>query len=115
MAGLKSILREENKDNCIYSNVNEWVNDNKTAFQGKEKFASQWGAIRGIAMATKDDSKIKENVINYIGHGVKSSDWDGDRRKRLEEFMNKNEKNIREALVNLAAEMAKKCRKEVNE
>lgn len=106
---------EENKDNCIYSNVNEWVNDNKTAFQGKEKFASQWGAIRGIAMATKDDSKIKENVINYIGHGVKSSDWDGDRRKRLEEFMNKNEKNIREALVNLAAEMAKKCRKEVNE
>lgn len=106
---------EENKDNCIYSNVNEWVNDNKTAFQGKEKFASQWGAIRGIAMATKDDSKIKENVITYIGHGVKSSDWDGDRRKRLEEFMNKNEKNIREALVNLAAGMAKKCKKEVDE
>lgn len=106
---------EENKDNCIYSNVNKWVNDNKTAFQGKEKFASQWGAIRGIAMATKNDSKISDNVIAYIGHGVKSSDWDGNRRKRLEEFMKENEKNIREALVNLAAEMAKKCRKEVNE
>jgi len=106
---------EENKDNCIYSNVNEWVKDNKTAFQGIEKFASQWGAIRGIAMATKDDSKIKENVMTYIGHGVKSSDWDGNRRKKLEEFMKDNEINIREALVNLAAEMAKKCRKEVNE
>jgi len=106
---------EENKDNGIYSNVNEWVKDNKTAFQGIEKFASQWGAIRGIAMATKDDSKIKENVMTYIGHGVKSSDWDGNRRKKLEEFMKDNEINIREALVNLAAEMAKKCRKEVNE
>lgn len=106
---------EENKDNGIYSNVNKWVNDNKTAFQGKEKFASQWGAIRGIAMATKDDSKIKGNVITYISHGVKSSDWDGNRRKRLEKFMKDNEENIREALVNLAAEMAKKCRKEVNE
>lgn len=106
---------EENKNNGIYSNVNEWVKDNKTAFQGIEKFASQWGAIRGIAMATKDDSKIKENVMTYIGHGVKSSDWDGNRRKKLEEFMKDNEINIREALVNLAAEMAKKCRKEVNE
>ena len=106
---------EENKDNGIYSNVNEWVKDNKTAFQGKEKFASQWGAIRGIAMATKDDSKIKENVMTYIGHGVKSSDWDGNRRKKLEEFMKDNEINIREALVNLAAEMAKKCKEEVNE
>ncbi len=103
---------EENKDNCIYSNVNVWVNDNKAAFQGKEKFASQWGAIRGIAMATEEDSKIIGNVSTYIGHGVKSSDWDGNRRKKLEEFMKENEKNIREALVNLAAEMAKKCRKE---
>ncbi|MGM9745885.1 MAG: hypothetical protein ACI30H_02865 [Paludibacteraceae bacterium] len=100
-------------DNDIYTKVNHWVNDNKTAFQGKEKFASQWGAIRGIAMATKDDSKIRENVITYISHGVKSSDWDGNRRKKLEEFIAKcNTNNIRESLVNLAAEMAKKCREE---
>lgn len=103
---------KEELDNNIYKVVNEWVDQNKHFFQGKEKFASQWGAIRGIAMATKDDSKIKGNVTTYISHGVKSSDWDGNRRKKLEEFMNENEKNIREALVNLAAEMAKKCRKE---
>lgn len=110
---IKKQQSEEIKENDIYSNVNKWVNDNKTAFQGKEKFASQWGAIRGIAMATKDDSKISDNVIAYIGHGVKSSDWDGNRKKKLEEFMKKcDTNNIRESLVNLAAEMAKKCQKE---
>ncbi len=112
---IKKQQSEEIKENDIYSNVNKWVNDNKTAFQGKEKFASQWGAIRGIAMATKEDSKISDNVIAYIGHGVKSSDWDGNRKKKLEEFMKKcDTNNIRESLVNLAAEMAKKCQKEEN-
>ena len=109
---VKDQQAREDKDNNIYKVVNKWVDLNKQLFQGKDKFASQWGAIRGIAMATKDDSKIKGNVTTYISHGVKSSDWDGNRRKKLEEFMNENEKNIREALVNLAAEMAKKCRKE---
>ena len=91
----------------------KWVNDNIKSFQGKEKFASQWGAIRGIVMATKDDSKIKDNVITYISHGVKSSDWDGNRRNKLENFMNGcNKDNIRVGLVNLAAEIGKKCRKE---
>ncbi len=105
---------EEEMESEVYARVNDWVDKNRKQFQD-HAFASQWGAIRGIAMATKDDSKIIENVITYIGHGVKSSDWDGNRRKRLEEFMKENNANIREALVNLAAEMAKKCRKEVNE
>ena len=100
-------------DNDIYTQVNKWVNENKHLFQSKEKFASQWGAIRGIAMATKDDSNIKSNVVTYISHGVKSDDWDGTRRNKLESFMNGcNKDNIRVGLVNLAAEMAKKCRKE---
>lgn len=106
---------EENIEKNIYSAVNKWVNENKTAFQGKEKFASQWGAIRGIAMATKEDSKIKDNVITYISHGVKSSDWDGNRIKRLEVFMNAFDfKDIREAMVNLAAEMAKNAGRRTN-
>ena len=110
---VKNQKKSEDSEKDVYAAVNHWVEveENKKLFQ-REKFASQWGAIRGIAMATKDDSKIKGNVTTYISHGVKSSDWDGNRRKKLEEFMNENEKNIREALVNLAAEMAKKCRKE---
>lgn len=110
---VKDQQNREDKDNNIYKAVNEWVDQNKQLFQGKEKFASQWGAIRGIAMATKDDSKIKDNVVTYISHGVKSTDWDGNRRNKLENFMNGcNKDNIRIGLVNLAAEMAKKCRKE---
>lgn len=104
---------KENASKNLYQEVNEWVDKNKSKFQGKEKFASQWGAIRGIAMATKEDSKIKDNVITYITHGVKSSDWDGARKQGLESFLAKcTNNNIREMLVNLAAEMAKKCKEE---
>lgn len=103
----------EDKENSIYKAVNVWVKKNEEFFQGKEKFASQWGAIRGTAMATKEDNQIQKNVETYISHGVKSEDWDGIRRNRLIEFMNNcNDDNIRTGLVNLAAEMAKKCRKE---
>lgn len=110
---VKDKQKKENKENDIFTAVNEWVEQNKQLFQGKEKFASQWGAIRGIAMATKNDSEIKDNVVTYISHGVKSSDWDGNRRNKLESFMNGcNNDNIRIGLVNLAAEMEKKCRKE---
>ena len=105
--------KKENASKNLYQEVNEWVNKNKSKFQGKEKFASQWGAIRGIAMATKENSKIKDNVITYITHGVKSSDWDGARKQGFESFLAKcTNENIREMLVNLAAEMAKKCKEE---
>lgn len=105
--------KKENASKNLYQEVNEWVNKNKSKFQGKEKFASQWGAIRGIAMATKENSKIKDNVITYITHGVKSSDWDGARKHGFESFLAKcTNENIREMLVNLAAEMAKKCKEE---
>ena len=88
---------------------------NSDVFIGKEKFASQWGAIRSIAMSVKDDSQIKKEVITYIEHGIKKDDWtERGRRGKLELFMNScSDSNIREMLVNLAAEMAKKCRKEV--
>ena len=110
-----SRLKQSDSDNEVYSIVNKWVDENQHLFQGKEKFASQWGAIRGIVMATKEDKRIKDNVNAYLTHGVKSSDWDGIRLNRLEEFLSRcNDGNIRIALINLAAEMAKKCRKEDN-
>ena len=100
----------------VFAKVNKWVEENAVYFQGKEKgkFISQWDAIRGIAMSTKEDDMIKDNVLAYIGHGVKSSDWEGNRSKLLEDFMTDDCKteNIRFMLVNLAAEMAKKCRQE---
>ena len=108
---VKTQKAKEEANKNIYQEVNEWVENNKLKFQGKEKFASQWGAIRGIAMATKDDPNIKDNVIAYISHGVKSSDWEGPRKRELESFLKKcKDENVREMLVNLAAEMAKKCK-----
>lgn len=109
---VKNQKKSEDSEKDVYAAVNHWVEENKKLFQ-REKFASQWGAIRGIAMATKEDSKIKDNIVTYISHGVKSEDWDGVRRNRLIEFMSScDDNNIRIGLVNLAAEMAKKCRKE---
>ena len=109
---VKNQKKLEDLEKDVYAAVNHWVEENKKLFQ-REKFASQWGAIRGIAMATKEDSKIKDNIVTYISHGVKSEDWDGVRRNRLIEFMSScDDNNIRIGLVNLAAEMAKKCRKE---
>ena len=64
---------------------------------------------------TKNDSEIKDNVVTYISHGVKSSDWDGNRRNKLESFMNGcNNDNIRIGLVNLAAEMEKNAERRIN-
>ena len=112
MVFLANQKKNAETDNDIYTQVNNWVLDNGKYFR-KTKFASQWGAIRGISMATKEDSKIKDNVITYITHGVKSTDWDGNRRNKFEEFMGKfDTNNIRVALINLAAEMAKKCKEE---
>ena len=112
---LKQQIDNEDTTSEVYKTINEWMKKNSDVFIGKEKFASQWGAIRSIAMSVKDDSQIKKEVITYIEHGIKKDDWtERGRRGKLELFMNScSDSNIREMLVNLAAEMAKKCRKEV--
>lgn len=105
--------RQQNKDYDIYAKVNNWVSVNGIFFIGKEKFASQWSSIRGLAMAVNENVKIKESIDTYISHGIKSNDWEGARKNKLMEFMNSCDINdLRIGIVNLAAEMAKKCRKE---
>lgn len=102
--------KKSSQETCVYQSVNDFVCNNGNWFIGKEKFASQWGAIRGIAMSTKDETKIIDFVLTYVGHGIKSDDWSGPRLNLLQTFMEDNKTNIRVALINLAAEMAKKCR-----
>lgn len=80
-------------------------------FKGKEKFASQWGAIRSIALRMKDDEKLKDAIEDYISRGVKAEDWDGNRKKALINFMKTNKETLWESIINLASEMAKKCSK----
>lgn len=106
---LKSQEKETKSVQNIYKNVNEW--DGAKLFIDKEKFASQWGAIRNIALQCKNDDDIKNKIEEYISHGVKKEDWYGERTKKLMEFMDNNKDNLWAAIINLSSEMAKKCSK----
>lgn len=105
----------------IYSLVNVFKKDHLSKFN-KEAFASQWGAIRSIAMraVSKEDlyEILFEEKEGYLEHGVAKDKWEErNRKKELKEFINKKElKEIAiEAVINLAAEMAKACKKEEKE
>lgn len=101
-----------------YKKVNDWVNGNSGLFKG-ERFASQWGQIRNIAMknASKEDIKIKlfgDNEINvdgYLTHGIAEDKWNEERRiNRLKMFIDSlTSEEAQIVIVNLASEMAKKC------
>lgn len=115
----------------VYQLVNQWVTTHREMFHG-ESFASQWGTIRQIAMQchTKKElldelfDKEKEKVKNdgskdklpyaYLTHGVAKDKWS--QRRRKEEFRKffdgLTDENARIAVINLAAEMAKKCKED---
>jgi hypothetical protein len=111
----------------IYFKVNTFVDNEGKAFIGKETFASQWGTIRSIAMqskskellltdlfrhTTKEDKEKKINIKEgYLVHGVAAEKWEGKKLNDLKCFIERIEDSIAiEAVVNLAAEMAKKCK-----
>ncbi len=125
-------------DRYIYEAVNKFVNDNKNRFTG-DKFASQWGTIRSIAMRertyeriilelfdkTKTVIRTKENKLSkepdaYLTHGVAADRWKKNGRdKALRSFVDglHTQDTLQRfgditarALVNLAAEMAKKSK-----
>ena len=130
---LKKKQEETNAQNYIYSQVNKFVDENKHLFTGAS-FASQWGTIRSLAMQYPSVSKLKmelyekkvevkksrdgvpyieEKPAAYLTHGVAAEKWK--QRKRLEKFKvfvrvfesYKEGKYVQQAVINLAAEMAK--------
>lgn len=111
----------------IYSAVNKFVADHQKQFES-ESFASQWGTIRSIASRTKEyhqlwkslfreknEEEIKNKVKvdeGYLVHGVAKDKWsERGRLDSLKSFVESIEPKelVSEAVVNLAAEMAKKC------
>lgn len=110
---LQQSVKEKQELNT-YESVNDWIDKHKSLFKGKEKFASQWGAIRSIAMSTDNAKDIQSKICHYIDHGIKKDDWQGKRLLALEQFMKteNNSEQLRARIVNLASEMAKICRKE---
>jgi len=96
----------------IYEQVNEFVKKNAGKFKG-DRFASQWGNIRSLAMTAKDDESLRQELWEtedgYLVHGVAKNKWKKySRLKTLQEFAEKYKSgNLREAMINLASEMAK--------
>lgn len=104
----------------IYKYVKKWVDDYASSFASKE-FASQWSTIRALASIRNAQKTVwnllfeKEN--GYLEHGIAKDKWDeGGRKRKLQEFINglpdnMDNEDVRLAVVNLAAEMAKRCRR----
>ena len=113
----QKLLKENQR--FIYKNVNEFVVKNANSFKG-DSFASQWGTIRSLAMQFRDPQimrgKIYSQPDSYLKHGVAAEKWNERGRIRLlENFFRSFENNehlLSEAMINLAAEMAKKCRRD---
>lgn len=121
-------IRDKEEDEYIREKVNKFVDDNAGRFSG-ERFASQWGTIRTIAMQYKKSKDIKDKLFaqsndktkcGYLTHGVAKEQWDKrDRRTLLQKFVEDVEKEAykknygditAKALINLASEMAKICK-----
>lgn len=120
----------------IVEYVNKFVDENEKRFRG-EKFASQWGRIRKIAMSNPSKKDIlyelfdkQKDVVRkaspsrpygkkekeddaYLTHGVAAKKWKTfNRVKALKDFINviSDEDYVQQAVVNLASEMAKICK-----
>lgn len=130
LANLKRQHNEAIEEYAIFEKVNTWVVDNADKFKGKA-FASQWGTIRSIATRRlmKDGDtegfdtlyaelfhkEEKKECCGYLMHGVAEHSWEEKGRlKAFKSFVEYQLGNLKEekiclAVINLAAEMAKKC------
>lgn len=81
-------------------------------FFTKGKFASQWGSIRSLAMITPDSHDLIQAIDAFLDHGVAKDKWDEqNRKKKLDEFMLQHaNEDLQSIMINLASEMAKKCK-----
>ena len=118
-AFIRRLKRRNNEafvESLIIEKVNEWVKLHSPAFS-EERMASQWGAIRSLAMEYRaNDAVGLLNVVeDFISHGVSKSLWNKRRRKELLLAYLRDCGNDKMsgfewlALVNLASTMAKVC------
>ncbi len=103
--------RDVKNDKSVFEIVQAEVKDLEPIFQG-EQFASQWGFIRSLAMSIEDNEKLYSAVETFLSHGVAELKWSEQSRKaRLMAIMAKyKNKDLQSIMINLASEMAKKCK-----
>lgn len=112
VAYLTKMQEDDKREKKIYLLVNTWVTDNKPKFKGNQ-FASQWGTIRSIAMRYRSKEELKNKIEKYLNHGVAKDKWveKGRILSLLEFFKYIDDSNAQLAIINLAAEMAKACKR----
>lgn len=116
LQALKSRMISDHQ-NENYKIVNDMVNKLLPTFKKNgEQFASQWGYIRNLAENASDLSKFYYDLQGYLNHGVAKDKWEFKKQELYTQIDNliKNEKvndaNWRYIMINLSAEMAKKCK-----
>lgn len=98
-------------DQTVYRIVQEEMKLLEPYFK-KGKFASQWGSIRSLAMITSDSKQLITVIDTFLSHGVAKDKWEEQNRKgKLDTFMAQHEhEDLQSIMINLASEMAKKCK-----
>ena len=102
---------QQKSESEVYRLVHGFAESYASLFQG-ERFASQWGSIRSLAESMSLDS-LNESIIGFLSHGVAKDKWE--QRGRiliLRRFMDEHPDNLKELMINLASEMAKRSDKE---
>lgn len=120
---LRYVVREHNRayySQTIYQKVDDFVAKNQKNFKSRS-FASQWGSIRRIAGLCKTCEELQTKLYDgadreaYLTHGVAKDKWsERNRLELLKSFVDEVKAAIPDAyvplaVVNLAAEMGKKC------
>jgi len=77
-----------------------------------EQFASQWGYIRNLAERSSDFTSFKNDLREYLDKGVAKDKWEFKKQELYDQIKNEkvNDANWRYIMINLSAEMAKKCK-----
>lgn len=115
---LIAFLNKQKKSNEDYINslkkVNEFVKNNAIIFR-QDVFASQWSSIRNLAMGFSDGETLKQNIENYLKHGIAKDKWMDKNRKKIlmafiDEMIKQNKETVQDTIINLSSEMAKICK-----
>ena len=117
---LLKYLNAQQKLSSARKGAYQIVNDEITVLAPLFKsgsFASQWGSIRSLAMITPNGEQLKTAIETFLSHGVAEAKWgEMNRKKKLDEFMDdlirNHRDNMQDIMINLASEMAKRCRED---
>ncbi|MDR0864062.1 MAG: hypothetical protein LBO74_03905 [Candidatus Symbiothrix sp.] len=113
---LQLSMKEETNNTNIYESVNSYVANHWSKYiSDTDSFSSQWGSVRSIAEQSKSKEELKNELFNensgYLYSGIAKSKWDDHgRRETFETFFKDLKPELAQlTVINLAAEMAKKC------